>query len=73
MFTESGKNPAFVHVSYMQQVRSGVIVADTSANVAEVIVRGRRIAYFRAGQRSLGLATPYRGPCDLWGKRRSGL
>ena len=30
----------------------GVILADTKANVAEVIVQRRRIAYFRAGQRS---------------------
>jgi len=31
---------------------SRMIVADTLANVAEVIVQRRWIAYFRAGQRS---------------------
>jgi DNA-binding protein HU-beta len=50
---------------------AGAIVADTAPNVAMVIVPGRWIAYFRAGQRSKGSRFRHRGARDLWGKRRS--
>ena|ERR1700729_2510639 len=58
---ESSANRAFGR-------RPGVILPDTRPNVAEVIVRPRGMAYFRAGQK---VAISYRSPRGLWGKRRS--
>src|ERR1700722_17903712 len=58
---ESSANRAFGR-------RPGVILPDTRPNVAEVIVRPRVMAYFRAGPK---VAISYPSPRGLGGKRRS--